>query len=151
MRAASQHEQLGQAAELLSCKRVITDWADLHLDLQKSPSTPLPLRSLHGTDVLMSQLGIAWTPCCLSAASKNARPLCVQSHTAKVLRIAQGETVPYVICVEVAEDGTRADGGGSKGLAERAYHVDEVRGNARLAIETEYYLAHQVPAPQCIS
>lgn len=64
-------------------------------------------------------------------------------------RTAQGETVPYVICVEVAEDGTRADGGGSKGLAERAYHVDEVRGNARLAIDTEYYLAHQVPAPRC--
>lgn len=64
----------------------------------------------------------------------------------RVSRAAQGETVPYVICVEVAEDGTRADGGGSKGLAERAYHVDEVRGNARLAIDTEYYLAHQVPA-----
>ena len=75
---------------------------------------------------------------------------CAFSPTLPSPSIAQGETVPYVICVEVAEDGTRADGGGSKGLAERAYHVDEVRGNARLAIDTEYYLAHQVPAPQCI-
>ena len=71
---------------------------------------------------------------------------CACNPHRKAFCAAQGETVPYVICVGVAEDGTRADGGGSKGVAERAYHVDEVRGNARLATDTEYYLAHQVRA-----
>ncbi len=60
----------------------------------------------------------------------------------------QGETVPYIICVEVGEDGAVSGGGGSKGLAERAYHPDELRGNARLAVDTEYYLAHQARCAQ---
>ncbi|KAK9841868.1 hypothetical protein WJX81_008187 [Elliptochloris bilobata] len=55
-----------------------------------------------------------------------------------------GETVPYIICMEIGEDGSPTGGGGSKGLAERAYHPDEVRSNARLAVDNEYYLAHQV-------
>ncbi len=56
--------------------------------------------------------------------------------------------MPYIICVEVGEDGAAAGGGGSKGLAERAYHPDELRGNARLAVDTEYYLAHQARRAQ---
>lgn len=55
----------------------------------------------------------------------------------------QGETVPYVICVEVAEDGTVLPA--AKALAERAYSPDEVSSsNGRLKIDTEYYIAQQV-------
>ena len=84
----------------------------------------------------------------------------------------QGETVPYVICVERpaeeitatgaaaaagsasgAATGSASEAGGvpssgvrasSGGLADRAYHPEELRENVRLAIDTEYYLATQV-------
>lgn len=43
-----------------------------------------------------------------------------------------GETVPYIICVEKAEDGSVIR---SKGLAERAHHPDELRENVKLDID----------------
>lgn len=43
-----------------------------------------------------------------------------------------GETVPYVICVEKGEDGAISK---AKGLAERAYHPEELRDNASLDID----------------
>jgi DNA polymerase alpha subunit A len=64
---------------------------------------------------------------------------------------AQGETVPYVICVEVGADGQAAAGGAhGKGLAQRAYHPDEIRAaDGRLALDVEYYLAQQA-RPQTV-
>lgn len=56
---------------------------------------------------------------------------------------SQGETVPYIICVPRSEDGQLAEKAG-KGLAERAYHPEEVNGNASLTIDANYYLANQV-------
>ena len=51
--------------------------------------------------------------------------------------------MPYVICVEVAEDGTVLPA--AKALAERAYSPDEVStSNGRIKIDVEYYIAQQV-------
>lgn len=54
----------------------------------------------------------------------------------------QGETVPYIICVPRNEDGTAGEAG--SGLAERAYHPEEVNGNPRLTVDVNYYLSNQV-------
>lgn len=53
----------------------------------------------------------------------------------------QGETVPYIICVEVDEDGQPKEG--SSGLAERAYHRDELATNPALRVDVQYYLSNQ--------
>ena len=57
--------------------------------------------------------------------------------------------MPYVICVEVGDDGQAAAGGAhGKGLAQRAYHPDEIRAaNGKLALDVEYYLAQQARSP----
>lgn len=70
-------------------------------------------------------------------------------------RWVQGETVPYIICVDLAEGSdTAAGSGGSKGLAQRAYHMDEIRApGSQLVPDAAYYLGHQVQhlirAPSC--
>jgi len=57
--------------------------------------------------------------------------------------VMAGETVPYVICLEVAEDGTVLPA--AKALADRAYSPDEISGsNGRLKIDPEYYIGQQV-------
>lgn len=53
----------------------------------------------------------------------------------------QGDTVPYIICVKKAEDGGVE---ATKGLAERAYHPEEIADNPQLSVDSEYYLAQQV-------
>lgn len=59
----------------------------------------------------------------------------------------QGETVPYIICINQAEgegNSGGGSGGSSKGLAQRAYHIDEVRApGANLVVDAAYYLGHQ--------
>lgn len=55
----------------------------------------------------------------------------------------QGETVPYIICVEKGEDGQQK-AEQSRGLAERAYHPEEVNASSSLAVDAQYYLANQV-------
>ncbi len=55
--------------------------------------------------------------------------------------LAQGDTVPYIICVKKAEDGSIV---ATKGLAERAYHPEEIADNPSLGVDTEYYLSQQV-------
>lgn len=57
----------------------------------------------------------------------------------------QGDTVPYIICVKKAEDGSVE---AAKGLAERAYHPEEIADNPQLSVDSEYYLAQQVPSTQ---
>lgn len=52
--------------------------------------------------------------------------------------------MPYIICVHINEDGQQAEGSAALPLAQRAYHIDEVQGNAGLAVDSHYYLAHQV-------
>lgn len=55
----------------------------------------------------------------------------------------QGETVPYIICVEKDAEGQLA--ANQKGLAERARHPEEVNAAPDLlAIDAEYYLTQQV-------
>lgn len=54
-----------------------------------------------------------------------------------------GETVPYVICIQVDEAGTPLHKEGSH-LADRAYSPDELATNPSLRIDAEYYLAQQV-------
>ena len=51
--------------------------------------------------------------------------------------------MPYVICVEVNEEGVVLPRE-SKGLAERAFHPEEVNANPALRVATDYYLAQQV-------
>lgn len=60
----------------------------------------------------------------------------------------QGETVPYIICVDQGQGGEGAAGsGGSKGLAQRAYHMDEIReAGSQLMPDAAYYLGHQARA-----
>ena len=50
--------------------------------------------------------------------------------------------MPYIICVPRNEDGTAEEG--ASGLAERAYHPEEVNGNPRLTVDVNYYLSNQV-------
>lgn len=53
--------------------------------------------------------------------------------------------MPYIICMEVGEDGQPKEGSaGSGGLADRAFHRDELAANPALRVDVEYYLAHQV-------
>ena len=54
----------------------------------------------------------------------------------------QGETVPYIICVELDDNGQQKESTG--GLADRAYHRDELAANPNLRVDVEYYLANQV-------
>lgn len=63
--------------------------------------------------------------------------------------ILQGETVPYIICVERTEDGQGLKEG-SKGLAERAHHPDELRESSTLTVDANYYLSNQVGPPTAI-
>ena len=60
----------------------------------------------------------------------------------------QGETVPYIICVELDENGQQKEGTG--GLAERAYHRDELAANPNLRVDVEYYMANQVCPRVCL-
>lgn len=50
--------------------------------------------------------------------------------------------MPYIICVEVDEEGQAKERG--SGLAERAYHRDELAANSALRVDVQYYLANQV-------
>ncbi len=59
-----------------------------------------------------------------------------------MLPLAQGETVPYVICVEKDSDGNVT--ANQKGLAERAHHPEEINAASNLAVDAEYYLTQQV-------
>lgn len=45
-----------------------------------------------------------------------------------------GDTVPYIIC----DDGTE------NSAAQRAYHVEELKNNEKLKIDTNYYLGQQI-------
>ena len=56
----------------------------------------------------------------------------------------QGETVPYIICVTRDEQGQATPDSASLPLAQRAYHIEELQGNAGLAVDVQYYLAQQV-------
>ena len=76
------------------------------------------------------------------SASPDAKPPQANS-TLCTVEWLQGETVPYVICIEVGEDGQTLPRE-AKGLAERAYHPEEVKSNPALRVDTEYYLAQQV-------
>ena len=59
----------------------------------------------------------------------------------------QGETVPYIICIDRsggAEGGEAGGAASGKGLAQRAYHIDEVRApGAQLEVDASYYLSQQ--------
>jgi hypothetical protein len=54
--------------------------------------------------------------------------------------------VPYIICIDRAGGGEGGKGAASgKGLAQRAYHIDEVRApGAQLEVDAAYYLSQQV-------
>lgn len=59
----------------------------------------------------------------------------------------QGETVPYIICIDRSGDGDAEAAGtaSGKGLAQRAFHIDEVRApGAQLEVDAAYYLSQQV-------
>ena len=58
------------------------------------------------------------------------------------MALGQGETVPYIICVELDDNGQQKESTG--GLADRAYHRDELAANPNLRVDVEYYLANQV-------
>lgn len=57
----------------------------------------------------------------------------------------QGETVPYVICLRLGEDGQPLAECAGQPLSQRAHHVEELRTTPGLVIDADYYLAHQVP------
>ncbi|KAL3140235.1 hypothetical protein ABBQ38_004509 [Trebouxia sp. C0009 RCD-2024] len=72
------------------------------------------------------------------------RPL-IEMYETKALdecTAMQGETVPYIICVEKDSEGNLS--GNQKGLAERAHHPEEINAASNLAIDAEYYLTQQV-------
>lgn len=56
----------------------------------------------------------------------------------------QGDTVPYIVAVEIGEDNTPLPASASKGVAERAHHPEELRTNASLKPDIEYYTAQQL-------
>lgn len=53
--------------------------------------------------------------------------------------------MPYIICVVLDETGQPKEG--SSGLAERAYHREELAANQHLRVDVEYYLSNQVCSP----
>ena len=67
-----------------------------------------------------------------------------------------GETVPYIICCEVKPEdekdmtndaianGHASSKSGGKGLAERAFHPDELQENPNLRVDLHYYLTQQL-------
>lgn len=57
--------------------------------------------------------------------------------------LPQGETVPYVICNNVDESG-KVLPRDSKGLAERAFHPEEINADSSLRVDAGWYLAQQV-------
>lgn len=59
--------------------------------------------------------------------------------------------VPYIICIDRSggggEGGEAAGAASGKGLAQRAYHIDEVRApGAQLEVDAAYYLSQQARA-----
>ncbi|KAI3432425.1 hypothetical protein D9Q98_003979 [Chlorella vulgaris] len=57
--------------------------------------------------------------------------------------VMAGETVPYVICNNVDESG-KVLPRDSKGLAERAFHPEEINADSSLRVDAGWYLAQQV-------
>jgi DNA polymerase alpha subunit A len=67
-----------------------------------------------------------------------------------------GETVPYIICCEVKPEdekdmtndaianGHASSKSGGKGLAERAFHPEELQENPNLRVDLHYYLTQQL-------
>ena len=67
-----------------------------------------------------------------------------------------GETVPYIICCEVKPEdekdmtndaianGHASSKSGGKGLAERAFHPEELQENPNLTVDLHYYLTQQL-------
>ena len=53
-----------------------------------------------------------------------------------------GDTVQYVICKDCGGGGGGGEGGA--GLAQRAYHPQEVLDNPNLQVDAQYYLSHQL-------
>ncbi len=51
--------------------------------------------------------------------------------------------MPYIICCRVDEQGARIVEGAPSGLAERAFHREELAADPSLRVDTEYYLANQ--------
>jgi DNA polymerase alpha subunit A len=57
----------------------------------------------------------------------------------------QGDTIPYVICLEKDPATGLIIPGGDKGLAERAFHPDEIKApGSVLTVDADYYLSHQL-------
>ncbi|CAG8559948.1 13104_t:CDS:10 [Acaulospora morrowiae] len=56
------------------------------------------------------------------------------------LSARQGDTIPYIICKKIEE------GSASNSLFEKAFHPDEIRHDANLQIDSEWYLTQQVHA-----
>ena len=50
--------------------------------------------------------------------------------------------MPYIICWE-CDDAGQPIKNNAKSQAERAYHLDEVRDNPKLTVDTDYYLESQ--------
>lgn len=58
---------------------------------------------------------------------------------ARGVTAAAGDTIPYVICRSSAASGT--------GLADCAYHPDELKRSTELQIDTDWYLQTQIHPP----
>ena len=58
--------------------------------------------------------------------------------------------MPYIICRRLGEDGQPEASTSEASLSDRAHHVEELRGNPRLAADPDYYLSSQVLAAPCM-
>ena len=63
---------------------------------------------------------------------------------ARGITAAAGDTIPYIICRSSASS---AAGAASTGLADCAYHPDELKRSSELLIDTDWYLQTQIHPP----
>ena len=109
-----------------------------HLGGDGMARTPKLTHPAHAAHTTVSELQVVWYQYQPTLALRPARRLC--------LAMAQGETVPYIICIKKDEERAVLPDSANLPLAQRAYHIEELQGNAGLAVDAQYYLAHQVRA-----
>jgi DNA polymerase alpha subunit A len=62
--------------------------------------------------------------------------------------VATGDHIPYVICNQSDANGGVAASGSKKGIADRAFHPEEViRSAGKLTVDIEWYLTYQILPP----
>lgn len=119
------------------CLSLSSNWCLWQVLMEFATLSSLQHNGMHSRDHL--QLTGCLIPAKVMSSECRALDLQTDFGSNCCFCVPQGDTIPYVICTQQEA----AVGGPTKsGLADRAYHPEEMNPSA--VIDVEYYLAHQV-------